>query len=43
MSADDPFAELREILESLVEERITSEQSAALGLNLGGRVIDELF
>jgi Protein of unknown function (DUF1549)/Protein of unknown function (DUF1553) len=28
MSADDPFAELREILESLVEERITSEQSA---------------
>jgi Protein of unknown function (DUF1549)/Protein of unknown function (DUF1553) len=26
--ADDPFAELREILEALVEERITSEQSA---------------
>lgn len=28
--ADDSFAELREILESLVEERITSEQSARL-------------
>ena len=26
--ADDPFAELREILEALVEERISSEQSA---------------
>ncbi len=26
--ADDPFAELREILEALVEERITSEQSS---------------